>query len=373
MNILINLSTLKSGGGQNVGLNFLHALENVHIKNTKFFFFVAEDSLVCDFLKSHNMINFQVVSQNPVKRILFEFFSSGKFLRKNKIDIIYSYFGFGLFYKDIPQVSGSADSNLYFPEIDFWEGYHGIARIKKSIIDCYRIWGLKRSNAVIYENKVLELIGRDLFSIKKTTTIKPSVNFNFDLISCEFLNNLHSNIPVGLFLCGWQLNKNFMKIPDIALLIKKRNENFHFVLTAPLDNSKEHLSFMKRLKDLGVENMVSVIGPVNKLKLKSLYSRIDIVFLLSKLESFSNNIIEAWFFERPLIVADEAWSREICQNAAVFVNRNSVENIVDAIENMANQADELVTQGRVELKKYPTIEERIVLEMEFIRDVYQNN
>lgn len=371
--VLINLSTLKSGGGQNVALNFLHALEYVHVKNTKFFFLVAQDSLIHDLLKSHNMFNFHAVSQNPIKRILFEIFSSGKLLRENKIDIIYSYFGFGLFDKDIPQVSGSADSNLYFPEIDFWEGYHGISRIKKSIIDNYRIWGLKRSNAVIYENKSLELIGRDLFSVKRSVTIKPSINFNFDSISCQFLNNLHNNTPVGLFLCGWQLNKNYMKIPDIALLIKKRNQDFHFVLTAPLDNSKEHLAFMKRLKDLGVEEMVSVIGPVNKSKLKSLYSRIDIVFLLSKLESFSNNIIEAWYFERPLIVADEMWSREICQNAAVFVNRNSVKSIVDAIENMTNQVDKLIMRGKVELEKYPTIEERIVLEMEFVRDVYQNN
>ncbi len=118
LKVLVNLSTLKKGGGQNVALNFLHALENVHVKNTKFFFFVAEGSLIHDLLKSHNMFNFHAVSQNPIKRILFEIFSSGKFLRENKIDIIYSYFGFGLFDKDHTKKKPSAiekPRNPYVP------------------------------------------------------------------------------------------------------------------------------------------------------------------------------------------------------------------------------------------------------------------
>ena len=141
MRTLINFGTLKIGGGQNVALNFLHAFFSLNINTKRVYFFVAKGSQIHEFLLKHAPDRIYAVPANPVKRILFEVFVSRYFLRRHKIRIIYSYFGFGLFPRNYKQIIGSVDSNLYYPEVNFWEGYKGINLLIKQFIDWYRKFG----------------------------------------------------------------------------------------------------------------------------------------------------------------------------------------------------------------------------------------
>lgn len=375
MNILINLSTLKSGGGQNVAMNFLHSFIKMKIYDDKIFFFVAKNSEPHQYLDKIHYPHFLVVPRNPLRRILFEVFRSNQYLKVNNINIIYSYFGVGAYNKQIPQVSGSADSNLYFPEIDFWSDYRGIPRIKKWVVDKYRIWGVKRSHAVVFENKALEIRAQKLFKLKKTALIKPSINFEFENKNYILPANVAERAPIGLFLCGWHPNKNFLIIPKLAAELKRRGVPFHFIITAPLDNSLMHKKFEELIYKFNVQGTISVVGQVRKVELQSLYNQIDYVFLLSKLESFSNNIIESWFFKKPLIVTDADWSRSICGEAALYVERDSINDIVEKILLIHSDSEfkqSIISNGAAKLKEYPTIEERINQELEFLRDVYKN-
>lgn len=376
MNVLINFSTLKSGGGQNVAMNFLFEIHRKKLDNINLFFLVAENTDIHKYLLIKNKYLFYIVSKNPIKRMFFELFKSKIILSESRIDIIYSYFGIGLFTKKIPQVSGSADSNLYFPEINFWSHYHGLARIKKRFIDWYRVYGIKRASAVVFENEALERKSHEIYHLKKTITIKPSINFAFESQEYILPIAIKSNTSIGLFLCGWQYNKDIMMIPEIALQLKKANQKFHFLLTAPLDNSQMHQEFIHLVHLNDVEDMVTVTGQINKNQLASLYAQIDYVFLLSKLESFSNNIIEAWYFCKPLIIADELWSRAICGESAVYVDRDDsldIANNIIKLETELLYKHQKINQGMEILKIYPTIEERIEREMEFIQNVYKNN
>jgi glycosyltransferase involved in cell wall biosynthesis len=375
MNILVNFSTLKTGGGQNVAMNFLHSFVVMDIKDIKFFFFVAKDSEPHLFLKKINYPHYHVVPRNPIKRILFELFCSSTYLSKNFIDIIYSYFGVGIFDRKIPQVSGSADSNLYFPEINFWSDFSGLARLKKWVVDTYRVWGVKRSSAVVFENKALEARAIKLFNLKNTDVIKPSINFDLETNEYHLPSKIKKDVPKGLFLCGWHPNKNYNLIPAIAAILKRNGIPFHFIITAPLDNSSRHKKFQELVSENNVDDMVSIVGHVKKDELQSLYEQIDYVFLLSKLESFSNNIIEAWYFKKPLIIAEGEWSRSICGEAALYVGRDSAFDIFEKIKLL--QFDHklksvILSKGTEKLQEYPTIEERIFQEMEFLRNVFKN-
>jgi len=374
MNILINLATLKAGGGQNVGLNFLQSLNSVKRKNWNFHFISAKNTRIHKYLEKHQLGGFTIVPANPLKRILFELFCGQKIIKNNKIDIIYSYFGLGLYPKNTPQVIGSADSNLYFPEIDFWEQYKGLKRTKRRIVDNYRIWGIKRANGIIFENKILEERCQQIFKITNTTFIKPSINLNFE--TKVFKMPILNKSPKGLFLCGWQRNKNFILIPEIAAKLRELNQEFHFIITAPMDDSEDHILFNRLVNKYKVNDMISIVGQINKEELSSLYQQIDYVFLLSKLESFSNNIIEAWHFEKPLIISDELWAKSICLDGAIYVDRNSTAEIAKEIielESNDNKKSNILYNARKILNTYPDILEKTNKELDYLSYIYENN
>jgi len=374
LTILINFSTLKSGGGQNVALNFLYAVRSLPLQDVNCWYLVAKDSEVHRLLKQHGSHQYVVVPRNALLRILYEVFWGWRILKKHRIDIVYSYFGYAWFPKRWPQISGSADSNLYFPEIDFWSGYRGVSRLKRWVIDQYRLFCVKRANAVIFENAAMEKRGRNIHGLKNTCVIKPSIYITEQTCDFKAIQNIEPGLKRGLFLCGWQLNKNVMLIPLIAAEMKKRNRPLLFVLTAPRDGSSLYKQFCSLLQQYGVESLVTLTGPAIKDQLACLYDRIDYVFLLSQLESFSNNIIEAWYYQKPLLIADEIWAHSICDEAAFYTKRNDIKDIADKLCLLMDSEDlcsNLVEHGTIMLKQYPSIGERIVQEIEYVKQVHQ--
>ncbi|RIH63239.1 glycosyltransferase [Mariniphaga sediminis] len=375
MNILINFSALKKGGGQNVALNFLHGLFELKYPTHTFFFLVVKHSAIHKYLQERKQQNIIFSAGSPIKRIVQEFFKLPKTLNRLNIDITYTYFGYGLFNNSIPQVSGVAVSNIFFPEIKFWEG-SSLKLLMYKIIDRYRLYGIKKANALIFENQAMEERAHRIYKIlkSKTTYIAPSFNPTFEQQELK-INGLKKDTTKLLMLCGWQRNKNIMKVPEIASLLKQASEEFRFIITAPEDNSTDHLEFSRLVEKYGVKEMISIIGPVSKQQLKSLYSQIDFVLLMSKLESFSNNIIEAWYFKKPLIVSNEEWSKAICKNAGYYVNRESSREVSDSIYQLyksENIQSQLIQSGLENLKEYPSIKEKTSLEIEFLEKIYHD-
>ena len=145
-----------------------------------------------------------------------------------------------------------------------------------------------------------------------------------------------------------------------------------FVITAPPDYSKEHKDFMALVLKYRVEKYILIIGPIEKDCLSELYKKIDFVFLLSKLESFSNNIIESWYFKKLLIVSDELWAKSICKDTCFYVNRDDSASIADAIIHLIEnplKVKNFVNLGNQILKSYPSIKKRINQELEYIKAI----
>ena len=121
--------------------------------------------------------------------------------------------------------------------------------------------------------------------------------------------------------------------------------------------------------------MVSVIGPVHKENISSLYNAIDHVFLLSKLESFSNNIIGLWYYEKPLFVSNENWAKYLCLDSACYVNRNCSKSIVKSIKeiiNNNNYKNKIISSGSRILKSYPSAKDRTISELKYLKYVFKN-
>lgn len=369
--LLINFGPIKKGGGQNVALNFLQELERTAELTFEPFFIVSKNTLLHEKLKSSKWKDhIYIVSNNRYFRVFQEFFGANFFIKKYNINYIYTYFGFGLFGFDKKQIIGSADSNLYFPEVDFWKNEKTHEKFIRWIVDKFRIYGLKKADAVIFENKAMYDRATDLFGITKKVMILPSINT--PNLSEELNLKFKTNSPKVLLLCGWQRNKNILLIPELAAYLRKLGFDIEFIITAEPDQSSCSKEFFSLVDKWAVRDLINCIGIVKKNQLPDLYRQIDLVLLLSLLESFSNNIIESWFYEKPLVVSDEPWSRSICSDAAIYVQREKVNKIAKTIINtlsIKSVSESLIRNGKKELKKYPSIEERIKQELDFLEEI----
>jgi glycosyltransferase involved in cell wall biosynthesis len=374
MKIVVNFGPLKQGGGQNVGMNFLMGLKAMSPLEHNLFFLVAEGSMLHAYMEKSGMAcdKYHVVPANPLLRLLKEIFVLSPLFIFRKVDVVYSCFGYGLFLGRVPQVSGSAVSNIYYPEIDFWAEYHGVVRFKLFLIDAFRRWAAKRAAVVIVENRSIERRAQEFLGLRHAMLVLPSI--------AEFESANAYRLPTGaaeaerriLFLCGWQRNKDVMLIPDIAYELMSMGKAFRIILSAPRDGSPDHLMFERRTRQLGVEHMISIVGPVDKSCLASLYGQVDFVMLLSKLESFSNNIIEAWYYRRPLVATDAEWAREICGDSACYVNRESARDIAQELTELDRSPEKvqrLVECGGRLLATYPRIAERTKSELAILESV----
>lgn len=369
--ILINLSPLKSGGGQNVGKNLLEGLLKYNDENIELFFYASKGSDLATLVET-NFKKYLLGPQNPIIRSFYERIFLTNYCKKNRIRKVYSCFGYVFVNRCIKQISGVAVSNLLFPEIDFWSDYSGIKKIYRKIIDYFRMKGYKKSDALIFENKAMYERSHIIFGGQISAKyIKPSMYICYDNKEFVFEKSFN-NSKVGLFLCGWQLNKNIMIIPKLVKRLKELDYNLEIIITVD-ENDSNSVSkrFISTVGEYGVEDYVHLVGKVEKEQLFSLYEKTDFVFLLSRLESFSNNIIEAWCYGKPLIVSDEEWAHSICKRAALYVQRDNVEDIAYKIQNVmtAEYIAEVVALGKKEYKTYPSVKERTEMEINYVKSI----
>ena len=374
MNILINFSAQKKGGGQNVAINFIQSIKSVNIEDD-LLVIVSKGSKIDE---SINTLNIKTIkfSPNPIIRILQELILLPQIIKKHSIEIVYSYFGYTLLKRKYIQVCGVAVSNLFYPEVVFWSEYTGISLLKRRLIDRYRLFGMKRAHGLVFENENMMRRSHDLYHIEQNRTklIKPSIQLEVaNNINYDKTNKKHKLNRI-LLLCGWQLNKNIMEVPKIASYLKRHNIEYEFIITAPQDKSKSHKEFNSLVKKYDVDKYIKLIGVVEKENLGALYKSIDYVLLMSKLESFSNNIIEAWAYKKPLLITDADWAKSICKDGAIYVNRNCANEIADTIYACiinSKSVNKIIENGVNQLLSYPSIQQKTIEEINYLKIIYE--
>lgn len=373
MKLLLNFIPIKKGGGQQVATNFVNQI--VKYKNINLVFLVTEGTYIHSLLKTKDL-NIIEVKNNLFLRFLFQKFRLHNIVSEYNIDIIYTMFGPSIKSKNTLSVSGCAYSNIFFPEINFWNDHSFLNKIKLKIIDTYRLKSTLNSDAIIFENKSMQLRANELFNypLAKTKLILPSISeyksSNLEDIS-QFneINRNHFNI---LMLTGWHKNKNLEIIPLILEKLKNIGHNdVSFVVSVKNDHPNS-IKLLNHARKLNVLENIILIGSVEPNYLPLLFKKINAVGLFSLLESFSNNIIEAWYFQKPLFISDLEWSRAICKNAAIYIDRVSAIDITDNIINYRNNKvlqQTIKTNAKSILTQYPSPDEKVKIQLNYLKQL----
>lgn len=376
MNILINLLSIKSGGGQKVAFNFIEQSEQIAL-NHNIYYIVTDGTLISNYAKEGKHGNVFTVGHTLLSRLWFQYYKIRKIVDLEQIDVIYTLFGISINNTKALSVVGSAYSNIYYPEVKFWPSSNPIKLIFYTLRDCYRLKSTLNADAIIFENKSIMNQARELFAVsyQNSLFIPPSFSMS-DILSSNGGNTKPkmTNLFRGLMLTGYHNNKNIEMVPYILNDLNGIHDNVTHIITISIDRKDKRLSdIIATAEQLNVEDQIEFIGPVNPNEISQLYKASNYVLLLSGLESFSNNIIEAWVHSKPLVISDQPWARSICNNAAIYVARDNSKHIATSICQLKDDNelyDKIIQNGHGELRMYPSPKDKVIKQYEFLEKIY---
>jgi glycosyltransferase involved in cell wall biosynthesis len=176
-----------------------------------------------------------------------------------------------------------------------------------------------------------------------------------------------------ILLSGWHVNKNIDRLLAVARNLKTSGKNdVVFNLSLSLHDPEVNF-FFQAISEEGLNKYFNFLGRVSPTDVQFLIRKGNAVLLISTLESFSNNIIEAWAYSRPLIITDAGWSRGACQDAALYVDIGSPQSIAQGIINISENerlSKGLVSLGKERLKVFPSPREKVDQHLKMLQDVY---
>lgn len=186
------------------------------------------------------------------------------------------------------------------------------------------------------------------------------LNVNPDKIEVIYLGNSIKRIPSKL--------EDKKTIPYLLFVGRReRYKNFegllkaiHFLL------SKHRIKLVcagggafteeenKLVHSLGVEDLVEQ-HPINDLILQDLYRRAIVFIFPTFYEGFGIPVLEAFACDCPCIISNSSSLPEVGGNAALYIDPNSAESIVTAVEKIIDSSalrESLILRGREQLKHF---------------------
>jgi len=144
-----------------------------------------------------------------------------------------------------------------------------------------------------------------------------------------------------LFVGNLQPRKNLSSIIDSIYLLKG-NDNVKLLVAGNIQDKNEYNKVLRKIKKYGIEDKIEFRGYVDDEELDTLYKNCKAVIYPSIYEGFGYNILEAFYYTKPLITSNTSSMPEIAKDAAIFVDPNSAKSIANAMQEIINNPKESV-------------------------------
>lgn len=358
MNILINASNLKKGGGLQVADSFIRQLYNFN--SHKFYVVLADplSDLLYDFSCGDNLI---LIKYTQKKSLLNVLFGQDAFLndcvKKFKIERVFSVFA-PFWRPSVKHICGFAKPQYIYKESPFFNNISLKQRVKYKIVEFLHMHIIKfESDILITEN--VDVSNRLFEKCHKRIPVFTVTNYYNQIFERSSFWNTKIQLPrfsgfTLLTICANYPHKNLGIIPNVVKYLKEKYPHFlfRFVLT---------VSPTELLIDNNYSEELLLLGSVDISECPNLYLQSDALFLPTLLECFSASYPEAMYMNKPILTSDIGFARGICKDAAKYFNPLCPISIGEAIYALANnvlEREKLIANGRKRLKEFDSYDER---------------
>ncbi|WP_173495830.1 MULTISPECIES: glycosyltransferase [unclassified Aliiroseovarius] len=272
-----------------------------------------------------------------VGRIIFELGGGAWVARRNRASIVFTLFGNApLVSPGLYRISGFALSNILTPEVDFWQDFPPVRRTLKKLKDGFRLWLAQRSHEIIVETDFLAERARNgpfRDRIVHVVKMEPSAAV-LEALADRPQRGRASEMRL-LALAGPHPNKRLAAMaPIMARLKALRSQQGKAPpeLLISIDGAHPQAKAISAAFEAAAAPPPRFIGNVPPTDVGALLQKVDGIINIARLESFSNNWVEAWAAGIPLISTDADWARASCGQAAIYVDPNQPEQAAERID-----------------------------------------
>lgn len=359
MNILINASNLKKGGGLQVADSIVSQL----CRFPQHRFIVVLSSYLDKTAMSIANYNNTVVHRHDIKNSLATLLWGRDKVLDGLVDeyrpeAVLTVFGPARWTPRCKHLSGFAMSQLTSPQSPYftrmrwrermwWKMHNGV----------YRYFFKRSANWFWTENPtVTEQFGRLMGEGKRVYTVTNYYNQVFDEPE-RWTRNVRLPDFDGVTLLSISTHyphKNYELLVDAAAILEREHPDlrFRFVLTF----GEEEMPVPE-----GLRSHFVFVGRVDIEECPHLYEQSDVMVMPTLLESFTATYPEAMRMGLPIVTTDLDFARGLCGDAACYYSATDAHACAEAIYRVATDkalAERLVRTGREQLKHYDDYNQR---------------
>lgn len=358
MNILINASNLKKGGGVQVGDSICRELNRFQQHE---FTVVLSSSMQDTYNEIKKMPNIAVCLydlKNDWRTVLFGYdeFLDGV-VKEKKIEAVLTIFGPSVWIPKCPHLCGFARAQLIMPESPYYTQMNGYKLIINRLKYGIRERAFKRcSNSFYTENPYTTERLAKKWSNKKVFTVTNYYNQVFDQPEKWREKKLVDFEGITLLtVTASYPHKNLGIAVEVAKVLRSKYPEFRFRFVITIDKDEYPANIHH------VEDCFEFVGKVNIAECPSLYQQCDIVFQPTLMECFTASYPEAMRMERPIVTTDLEFAHKLCGEAAEYYSAVDADACAEAIYKVATDGslrERLKVQGKIQLESFDNYNER---------------
>lgn len=377
MKILINASNLVIGGGIQVGVWFITKC----IDNKIDAYFAVSEKIHAELIQNNVSIDqdrIKIFKQSPA-RSKSSRWALLKYSASVQPDAIFTVFGPA--YVNFPyiHICGFADGWLSHASFSVYKkvfkgNWFGACQLLLSSI--YKAIKIRQADAWIFEAQVAaDGLAKRAYLPKHNCFVVPN-NCAERFTALPIVSGEFSGLHRFLYFTADYLHKGIANYLSYASELVKLAPELDFVFVITIDaQSVTAKNILEQAKPLRLERYFNFCGYVSIEHSVALLDSANIVMQTSYLETFSANYPEAMARQRPLLVSHFDFARDICQEAALYVEPDDAKQVAQSLLNLCRNeklAQKQIEAGKQVLAELPDSDERFEAYMKIIKRIIKN-
>lgn len=368
MRIVINAINLVSAGTLATGKQFLSALSNIDPKNR--YLIVVPSGYGYEKISGNE--NFQFKFFPRIKwlyklwRIYQDFVGFRKLVHSFKADAVIVLGNISPVKLSVPTVV--LLRNPYYVDLSNFEQVGKKEQILKKLEIFFFYLTTKQADAFIVQSNYMKERLSNKWNVPDSVieVIPNAISTNIASMKKSISGKKTKITPTNdekfkiLYVSRYYPHKNHKFILRLAKQFQAARINdlvFIVTLNEHLDGVK---AILREIHDNNLDDFIYNIGEVPQEELVNWYQSSDILFFPSYLETFGNAFVEAMSFGLPICAVALPYARSVCDEAAIYYQKDSVEDAAKNILRLKNDIhfrEKMSNKSKERFYEFPSWEE----------------